>query len=94
MFLRNQTRKVKIKNLTFGDNILIQSMLTTKTSNTFKVIQEINNLEKIGCDLIRVSCLDLDDCNAIKEIVQRIARIVITTISSTNVKAFLFIFLH
>jgi (E)-4-hydroxy-3-methylbut-2-enyl-diphosphate synthase len=72
MYLRENTRKVKIKDLEFGSNILIQTMLTTKTSNVAQVIKEINYLESIGCDIIRVSCLDELDVDAIKEIVKNI----------------------
>jgi (E)-4-hydroxy-3-methylbut-2-enyl-diphosphate synthase len=70
MYKRNQTRKVFVKDLQIGgnDNIIIQSMCNIKTSNVEKVIQQILMLEKYGCELIRVSILDEDDANAIKEI--------------------------
>lgn len=74
MYKRNQTRKVFVKDLQIGgnDNIIIQSMCNIKTNNVEKVIQQILMLEKYGCELIRVSILDEDDANAIKEIKKHI----------------------
>ena len=74
MYKRNQTRKVFVKDLQIGgnDSIIIQSMCNIKTSNVEKVIQQILMLEKYGCELIRVSILDEDDANAIKQIKKHI----------------------
>ena len=74
MYKRNQTRKVFVKDLQIGgnDNIIIQSMCNIKTSDVEKVIQQILMLEKYGCELIRVSILDEDDANAIKQIKKHI----------------------
>ena len=74
MYKRNQTRKVFVKDLQIGgnDNIIIQSMCNIKTSDVEKVIQQILMLEKYGCELIRVSILDENDANAIKQIKKHI----------------------
>ncbi len=67
---RTQTRSVKIKNLEIGGNnhVVIQSMCNIETKKVAEVVQQILRLEKIGCELIRVSCMDMEDAKAIKEI--------------------------
>lgn len=72
--MRKMTKTIKIGNKFIGGSnpILIQSMTNIKTSNTFLVIKQIKELEKNGCDIVRVSVLDFDDCKAIKEIKKEI----------------------
>lgn len=69
-----KTKSFKIGNKIIGGDapILIQSMCEFKTSDTKKVIDEINECEKLGADLMRVSILDEDDIKAIKIIQQNI----------------------
>lgn len=71
---RENTRQVKIKDLLIGgqNKIVIQSMCNTKTSNIYEVIKQINELEKYGCEMIRVSVMDEADATAIKEIKKHI----------------------
>ena len=35
-------------------------------------VKQILELEKAGCEIVRVACLDIDDAKAIKEIKQKI----------------------
>lgn len=72
--MRKNTRLIKIGNKFIGNNspILIQSMANIKTSKTDLVIKQIKELETNGCDIIRVSVLDLDDALAIKTIKENI----------------------
>ena len=72
--MRKQTNVVKVGNYFIGGNypILIQSMCNIKTSNTKEVINQINELENAGCQIIRVSVLDEQDAYAIKEIKENI----------------------
>ena len=74
MYIREKTRKVKVKDIQIGGNnkVVIQSMCNIKTSNYEKVINQILNLEKYGCEIIRVSILDENDANAIKYIKDKI----------------------
>lgn len=67
---RTETRAVTIKNITMGHNehVYIQSMCNIKTEKTEKVIEQILELEEMGCEIIRVSCMDQNDALAIKEI--------------------------
>ena len=70
MTLRNKTRVVKVGNLSLGgDNpILIQSMTNTKTKDVCATINQINELEKLGCEIIRVAVLDKEDAYSISKI--------------------------
>lgn len=63
---RTQTRTVKVKDIEIGGNnhVVIQSMCNIKTSHTDEVIAQILELEKMGCELIRVSCMDKEDAAA------------------------------
>lgn len=71
---RNETRQFNIDNLTIGgnDHIIIQSMCNIKTSHAQEVIDQILELEELGCELIRVSCMDMDDAKAIQTITENI----------------------
>lgn len=71
---RTETRQVKVKNLELGKNnhIYIQSMCNVPTKNVEEVVKQILQLEKMGCEIIRVSCMDQIDARAIKEIQKQI----------------------
>lgn len=71
---RNETRQVFVKDLPLGKNgkVYIQSMCNVPTKNYKEVIAQILRLEKIGCEIIRVSCMDMEDAKAIKEIQKEI----------------------
>lgn len=71
---REETKTVYVNDLALGGNnsIYIQSMCTTKTKNVEDTVNQILKLEKIGCQIIRVAVLDLEDAKAIKEIKKQI----------------------
>lgn len=71
---RNETRSVQVGPLTMGGNneVIIQSMCNVPTKNAQEVIEQILELEKMGCQLIRVSCMDMEDAAAIKTIKENI----------------------
>lgn len=71
---RHETRQVQIQNLMMGgnDHVIIQSMCNIKTSKSEEVIHQIRMLESLGCELIRVSCMDMEDAQAIKTITKEI----------------------
>ena len=70
MTLRNETIVVKVKDKYLGGNnpILIQSMTNTKTKDVEATIKQINELEELGCDIIRVAVLDKEDAYSISKI--------------------------
>ena len=71
---RTETRQVKVGNLVMGGNnkVFIQSMCNIPTRNAKAVIDQILTLEKMGCEIIRVSCMNEEDAKAIKEIKENI----------------------
>ena len=67
---RKNTRKVMVGNVQIGgqDKVVIQSMCNTKTKDVEATVNQILDLEKVGCEIIRVACLDMEDAKAIKKI--------------------------
>lgn len=70
MFLRENTRVVKVKDIYIGGNhpVIIQSMTNTRTKDIENTVQQIKALESVGCQLVRVAVLTFSDADAIKEI--------------------------
>ena len=71
---REKTKKIYVGNIIIGgsNNLIIQTMCKNKTSNYLKVIDEILEYEKLGCEIIRVSILDKFDAESIKKIKEKI----------------------
>ena len=68
MFTRCDTTKVQISNITMGgsDEVIIQSMCNTLTKDYQATINQIHQLEKVGCQMIRCSVLDQQDAKSLK----------------------------
>ena len=47
-------------------------MTNTFTKDVDKTVKQILELEKAGCEIIRVACLDLEDAKAISKIKEKI----------------------
>ena len=71
---RENTRKIMVGNVQIGgqNKVVIQSMCNTKTKDVEATIKQILDLEKAGCEIIRVACLDIEDAKAIKNIKEKI----------------------
>lgn len=71
---RNKTRQIKVGNVLIGgqDKVIIQSMCNTKTKDVESTVKQILELEDLGCEIIRVACLDIEDAKAIKKIKEKI----------------------
>lgn len=69
--MRTNTKSVFIKDVTIGGNndVVIQSMCNIKTSKVQEVVKQINDLANVGCKLVRLSIMDMEDANALKEII-------------------------
>lgn len=67
---RNETRQIVVGNVKIGgqNKVVIQSMTNTKTKDIENTVKQILDLEKAGCEIIRVACLDIEDAKAIKQI--------------------------
>jgi (E)-4-hydroxy-3-methylbut-2-enyl-diphosphate synthase len=75
MYHRKDTRPVKVGNLTIGgsNEVIIQSMCTTKTADVEATVAEIHRLEEAGCQLVRVTVNNNEAAEAIREIKRRIS---------------------
>lgn len=71
---RVETRKIMVGNVQIGGNnkVVIQSMTNTKTKDVENTVKQIIELEKEGCEIVRVACLDMEDAKAIKQIKKEI----------------------
>lgn len=74
MNTRNMTKKIKVGNTFIGgqNKVIIQSMCNTKTKNIDETVNQIKELEALGCEIIRVAILDEEDARAIKFIKEQI----------------------
>ena len=68
------TRVVKVGNLNIGGNnpIIIQSMTNTNSADVEATVKQINELEKVGCQLVRMTINNVKAAEAIKEIKKRV----------------------
>ena len=71
---RENTRPIQVGNVQIGgqNKVVIQSMTNTKTKDIKNTVEQILQLEKAGCEIIRVACLDLEDAKSIKDIKEQI----------------------
>lgn len=71
---RKDTRPVKVGNLTIGgnDEVVIQSMCTTKTDDIEATVKQIKELEEAGCQLVRVAVPDEKAARSISAIKEQI----------------------
>lgn len=74
MFHRTDTIPVKVGNLTIGgsNDVIIQSMCTTKTADVQSTVAEILRLEEAGCQIVRVTVNNKEAADAIKDIKKQI----------------------
>lgn len=74
MFKRTDVKPIYVKDIQIGgqNKVVIQSMCNTKTKDIEATVNQILQLEKVGCEIIRVACLDIEDAKAIKEIKKQI----------------------
>lgn len=72
--LRTETRSFQIGHLTMGGNnhVIIQSMCNTKTKDVEATVKQIHELEKAGCEMVRVAIFDKEDAFAIADIKKQI----------------------
>jgi len=69
-----QSKVVKIGSLAIGggEDIKIQSMCNTRTSDVRATVDQILKLEKAGCEIIRVAVPDMESALAIEKIKENI----------------------
>jgi len=69
-----KTRPVKVGNIIIGGDapISVQSMTKTDTRDIDATVRQINSLEKIGCEIIRVAVPDIEAAKCLGEIKKQI----------------------
>ncbi len=69
---RRKSRVIKVGNVSIGGNnqIAVQTMTNTLTSNAKDTIAQIERAAKLGVDLVRVSVPDKESSHSLKEIVK------------------------
>tara|TARA_Y100000748_G_C15329244_1_gene423386 strand:+ start:155 stop:727 length:573 start_codon:yes stop_codon:yes gene_type:complete len=69
---RKKTKEINVGDVKIGGNnpITVQSMTNTSTKDIKKTINQINQISKVGAEIVRVSCPDKDSTVALKEIVK------------------------
>ena len=67
------TKKIKVGNIFIGgsNDVIIQSMTNTKTSDVEATVSQILALEAAGCELVRVTVNDMAAAKAIKAIKEK-----------------------
>ena len=67
---RRKTKAIKVGNVSIGGDsvISVQSMTNTLTTDAKATINQINELEESGADIVRVSCPDEQSTKNLKEI--------------------------
>jgi (E)-4-hydroxy-3-methylbut-2-enyl-diphosphate synthase len=73
-YKRTETRQVKVGKLVLGGGnpIRVQSMTQTKTTDIDATVKQINELEKVGCEIIRVTAMNIESAKALGEIKKQI----------------------
>ena len=71
---RNETRSVQVGKLTIGgqNRVIMQSMCNTRTKHVKETVAQILALEQVGCELVRLAVIDMEDAEAIKEIKKQV----------------------
>lgn len=71
---RKNTRPVFVRDVQIGGNneVIMQSMCTTKTRDVEATVEEILRLEAAGCQIVRCTCPTLADAQAIADIKKQI----------------------
>lgn len=70
---RRKTRPVKVGRLTIGGDapIAVQSMTKTDTRDVEKTVEQIQQMEAAGCEIVRLAVPDIEAAKALPEIRKR-----------------------
>jgi len=74
LYQRRKSIKIKVGQVEIGGDapISVQSMTNTDTRNVEATVSQIIELEKAGCELVRVAVIDEEAADSLKKIKQRI----------------------
>jgi len=75
MIKRRKTRKIKVGNIFIGGDapITVQSMTKTNTADVKATVKQIHELEKVGCEIVRVAVPDMKSAKSIGKIKSKIS---------------------
>jgi (E)-4-hydroxy-3-methylbut-2-enyl-diphosphate synthase len=67
---RRKTRPVNVGRYTIGGEaaIVVQSMTKTDTRNVDKTVEQVQQLEQAGCEIVRLAVPDIEAAKALKDI--------------------------
>ncbi len=70
---RRKTRPVRVGRLTIGGDaaIVVQSMTKTDTRDIGKTVEQIQQMEAAGCEIVRLAVPDIEAANSLAEIRKR-----------------------
>ncbi len=70
---RRKTRPVKVGRLTVGGDapIVVQSMTKTDTRDVGKTVEQVQQMESAGCEIVRLAVPDIEAARALTEIRKR-----------------------
>ena len=71
---RRKSKEISVGKVKVGGNnpITVQSMTNTPTTDVKATINQINEIQNEGADIVRVSCPDENSTRALKEIVKHV----------------------
>ncbi|MBQ7199008.1 MAG: flavodoxin-dependent (E)-4-hydroxy-3-methylbut-2-enyl-diphosphate synthase [Selenomonadaceae bacterium] len=74
MFERKITRQISVGNVRIGGGapISVQSMTNTKTSDVESTVEQIQQLQAAGCDIVRVAVPDMDAAKNLRGIISAV----------------------
>ncbi|HPF46109.1 MAG: flavodoxin-dependent (E)-4-hydroxy-3-methylbut-2-enyl-diphosphate synthase [Alphaproteobacteria bacterium] len=80
--IRRKCRQIMVGNIPVGGDapISVQSMTNTLTTDIKATIEQIQDLENAGADIVRVSCPDEASTKALKEIIKNVSAPIIADI--------------
>ncbi|MGX8851515.1 flavodoxin-dependent (E)-4-hydroxy-3-methylbut-2-enyl-diphosphate synthase [Amedibacillus sp. YH-ame10] len=67
---RTETRSIRVKDVQIGaqNRVVIQSMCNTRTKDIKATVDQILKLESVGCEMVRLAIIDMEDATAIQSI--------------------------
>ncbi|WP_029010671.1 flavodoxin-dependent (E)-4-hydroxy-3-methylbut-2-enyl-diphosphate synthase [Azospirillum halopraeferens] len=71
---RRPSRQIRVGSVLVGGDapISVQSMTNTPTTDVRATVEQIRSMERVGVDIVRVSCPDRESALALKEIVRQV----------------------
>lgn len=73
MISRRNTKPIFVGGVQIGgsDNVVIQSMTNTKTTDIEATVKQINSLVSAGCEVVRLAAVDMEAARCFREIRRR-----------------------